>query len=225
VDPSEALRSLVDRLHASDDPDLDLILEIGCGELENLISDRGEELWPEVERLARADPVFRRALGCVWAYDSPEFDRRDQLLGELGEHWPVTVRFIVEPQDFLPEPRVSWRAIEVEGDPPAGQLSRLLREIADWYERERGMDHNPYVVTVTHRRSWQERHAWSQAQWALERAWHRVDVAPDEAKAGHRRPEASQDPRAIEARPSTTLTFTGCQMAHACAATERLAAS
>jgi hypothetical protein len=92
MDASNYLRALVEQLRSTDEPDVDLISEIGCGELENLICEAGEELWPEVAQLARTDPVFRRALRSVRAYDSPEFERRDQLLGDLGEHWSVTVR-------------------------------------------------------------------------------------------------------------------------------------
>ena len=151
VGPSDALNDLVDRLHGSDQPDFDLIADIGCGDLENLVRGHGDELWPDIERLARADPIFRRALRFVWAYDSPEFARRDQLLRELGEHWPVTVRFVAQPEDFLPDARVSWRAVEIDGEPAAGQLARVLREIADWYEHERHQTESPHVEGVGQR--------------------------------------------------------------------------
>ena len=176
--PADALNDLVDRLHASEEPDFDLIGEIGCGDLENLVHGHGDELWPEIERLARADPIFRRALRCVWAYDSPEFARRDQLLRELGEHWPVTVRFVVQPEDLLPDARVSWRAVEIDGEPAAGQLARLLREIADWYEHERYQTENPHVDGIGRAASGLF-YEWSQATWHLQRAWHRLDVAGD----------------------------------------------
>ena len=194
VRPEDVLAELVDRLHATEEPDFEVISDVGCGELENLIRGHGVELWPEVERLARADPVFRRALRSVWAYDSPEFERRDQLLGELGEHWPVLVRFVVQPDDFLPEPRVSWRAVQIEGEPPAGQLGRLLREIADWYERDRE-EGNPHVVVL--RKAWPIYYKWRQAMDALERATHRVAVARD-AGSFRSAMEAVEQARAVE---------------------------
>lgn len=59
---------------------------MGVGPLESLLHQgHGELLWPELERLARADPLFRRARRSTWAYDSPEYDRREALLAELPE--------------------------------------------------------------------------------------------------------------------------------------------
>jgi hypothetical protein len=162
--PEEELHELVERLHSSPELDFDLILDIGCGDLENLISDHGENLWPEVEHLARSDRIFQRALRFVWAYDSPEFARRKELLGERGEHWPVTLRFVVEPDDFRPEPRVSWRAVEIEAEPPAGQLSRILREIADWYDSERSDGDRGRGLA---QQAWEPFFRWSQATWVL----------------------------------------------------------
>ena len=114
--PADALNDLVDRLHASEEPDFDLIAEIGCGDLENLVRGHGDELWPEISGwLGRSGlpscPPLRMGV------DSPEYARRDQLLREFGEHWPVTVRFVVQPEDLLPDARVlmasgrdRWRA-------------------------------------------------------------------------------------------------------------------
>ena len=72
--------------------DLDLELDaheiamIGVGPLEVLFHQGHEDLlWPEIERLARSDPRFRRALASTWAYDSPRYDDRQALLRELGE--------------------------------------------------------------------------------------------------------------------------------------------
>jgi uncharacterized protein DUF6869 len=178
AEPNELLEDILRALHAADDPER-IVGSVGAGPLETLIEHHGEALWPEIERLARADPVFRRSLRSVWAYDSPEFERRDQLLRELGEHWPVAVRFVVQPEDFLPEPRVSWRAIEVEGEVPADQLSRLLREIADWYDHERSRTNRRYVDTMGNQ--WPIYFQWREAQSILERAWHRVVLADNAA--------------------------------------------
>lgn len=85
MNPSDLLRELIDRLNATDEPDDDLILEVGVGDLENLLRHHEVELWPEIERAARSDQRFRRALCSVWAYDSPQFESREALLAELGE--------------------------------------------------------------------------------------------------------------------------------------------
>jgi hypothetical protein len=59
---------------------------VGCGPLESLLHQgHGDLLWPEIERLARSDELFRRALENVWAYDSPEYERRERLLAELSD--------------------------------------------------------------------------------------------------------------------------------------------
>lgn len=173
---AEQLREIVDQLNSSPEPNVELINEIGCGPLENLIRAHGVTLWPDVERLARSDPRFRRALSSVWAYDSPEYERRTQLLTELGEAQTVRVSFITEPDDFTPVPRVSWRAVEIERDPPGRQLGRLLREIADWYERA-PLDGNPAVIA--NRAVTRSYLAWAQHADSLERLWHEVGVAPD----------------------------------------------
>jgi hypothetical protein len=174
--PSDMLAELVKVLYSTDEPDPDLCSEVGCGDLESLLRDHETALWPEVERLARTDIRFRRALASVWAYESPEFERRSALLAELGESHSVTVRFVVAPNDFAAMPRVSWRAVEVEGDPRGRQLGRLLREIADWYERE-PLDGNPELSK--NRSVFPHYYAWTKAAGALDRIGDQLAVAPD----------------------------------------------
>ncbi len=132
----EILTRIVAIVNATPEPNEDLLSWVGCGELENLIRDAGKELWPRIERLARKDVRFRRALRSVWAYDSPEFERRQALLGELGEFRTTWVRFVVEPTDLSEKPDLSWRAVELEGSVSRRQLAPLLRSIADWCERD-----------------------------------------------------------------------------------------
>lgn len=201
VTADEDLRSIVERLHSTAEPDPDLVREVGAGVLENLIRDHGEALWPEIERLARADPIFRRALASVWAYDSPEFGRREALLAELGEHSSVMVRFVVEPEDFSPVGRLNWRAVEIQGEPPGGQLSRLLREIADWYGRKPLADNPEVVKNRALSRSYL---AWATSYQALERLWHQVAVAPD-LDALRRVAREIEEQKRVEARKWTTL--------------------
>ena len=201
VTRDEYLRSIVERLHSTAEPDPDLVGEVGAGDLENLIRDDGEALWPEIERLARSDPRFRRALACVWVDDSPEFDRRQALLAELGEHSSVRVGFVVEPEDFSPVPRLSWRAVEIENEPPGGQLSRLLREIADWYDREPLAGNPEVVMNRVLSRSYFD---WASSQHALERLCHQVAVAPDIDALRHAA-RRIEDGKRVEAHAWTAL--------------------
>lgn len=133
--PEKHLAWHVARLRASTDPDA-AALELGCGELEGLLDDHEAELWPEIERLARTDPVFRRALQCAWAYDSPMFDQREKLLEEVGEWRPTWVRFVAYPTRLGHETPLAWRAIELEGSVRPKDLAPLLRSMADWAERQ-----------------------------------------------------------------------------------------
>ena len=82
-----------------------MISHLGVGPLESLFH-RGhkEDLWPEIEQLARHDERLRRALASSWAYDSPMFERREALLAELGESQAVQVSFVVYPEDFTVPP-------------------------------------------------------------------------------------------------------------------------
>jgi hypothetical protein len=201
VTGADHLRSIVERLHSTPDPDPEVVVEVGVGDLENLVRDHGDELWPEIERLARSDPRFRRALACVWAYDSPEYDRRKALLAELGEHGTVTLRFVIQPQDFSSVPRLSWRAVEIENEPPGGQLSRLLREIADWYDSEPLAD-NPEVAK--NRALSRPYFEWANCQQVLERLWHQVAVAPD-IDALRNAAREIEDSRRVEAQSWATL--------------------
>lgn len=132
--PTEALAEIVAVLHSTVDADPDLCAEVGCGDLEEVLRDNETALWAEVERLARTDARFRRALSSVWAYDSPEFERRTALLAELGEHREITVRFTVEPDDFSHDPPLSWRAFEAEGSITNRRLAEALRGVADWLD-------------------------------------------------------------------------------------------
>ena len=82
--PEELLSNLVDDLHATPELDRELCGRIGAGNLESLLRHHEDELWPEVERLAREDERFRLALAMVWAYDSARAEDREALLAELG---------------------------------------------------------------------------------------------------------------------------------------------
>jgi hypothetical protein len=62
VTPADMLAELTKVLNSTDEPDPDLCTEVGCGDLESLLRDHESALWPEVERLARTDARFRRAL-------------------------------------------------------------------------------------------------------------------------------------------------------------------
>jgi len=136
LSPNELLTRIVAVVNATPEPNEELLSWVGCGELENLIRDAGKELWPRIEKLARKDARFRRALRSVWAYDSPEYERRHALLEELGEFRTTWVRFVVERTDLSENPGLSWRAVELEGSVSRRQLAPLLRSIADWCERE-----------------------------------------------------------------------------------------
>ena len=66
------------------DEDAEEIGRIGVGPLEVLFHQGHEDrLWPEIERLARSEPRFRRALASTWAYESSRYDDRQALLSEL----------------------------------------------------------------------------------------------------------------------------------------------
>lgn len=136
LSPAEFLERIVAVINSTPEPDEELVRWVGCGDLENLVRDDGVELWEQIERLARSDARFRRALSYVWAYDSPEYERRHALLGELGEFRSTWVRFVVEPTDMSDKPGLSWRAIELEGSVTKEQLAPLLRSIADWCDRD-----------------------------------------------------------------------------------------
>jgi hypothetical protein len=83
--PTDALAEIVDDIHRHAD-DAEYIERVGVGPLESLFHQGyGEELWPEVERLARSDVLFRRALNQVWAYSSAEYARRQALLQEFAD--------------------------------------------------------------------------------------------------------------------------------------------
>lgn len=140
VSPDDALTRIVDALHASAEPDEELIGEQGAGPLESLLREHERELWPHVERLARDDIRFRRALAYAWAYDSSCFERRHALLEELGEFRTTWIRFVVQRSGLGDGEELSWRAVELEGGVDNARLAGLLRGIADWLERERPND-------------------------------------------------------------------------------------
>lgn len=131
---SEWLDWYVTVLNEADDPDR-AARQLGCGELEDLLRAHEEELWPEVERLARADPVFRRALTSVWAYQSPMYEQRSALLEELGAWRSTWIRFVVQPTRIGQDSPLTWRAVELEGSVSKPDLAVLLRSLADWCER------------------------------------------------------------------------------------------
>ncbi len=130
--PDEVLDEIVATIDATPEPDFELIALAGAGPLESLFDDGYEDaLWTRVETLARGNERFRRALSNVWAWDSAFFERREQLLRELGEHRQVTLRFVAEPRTFDDSDGFEWRAYEVEGISERPFLAALLRSIAD----------------------------------------------------------------------------------------------
>jgi hypothetical protein len=129
--PEEELDAIVASINSSPEPDFVAIEEAGAGPLETLFLFGHEEaLWHHIERLAREDERFRRALSVVWAFDSPLYERRQQLLRELGEHRPVTVRLTLVPRTFDDTDGFTWRDFEVEGVPERPHLAAILRGIA-----------------------------------------------------------------------------------------------
>src|SRR3954447_1836164 len=84
VPPHELLARLVDTLHSTRTIDEQLCRRISAGNLESLLREHEDHLWLEVERLARADLRFRRALDTVIAANSPMFRARCDLLEELA---------------------------------------------------------------------------------------------------------------------------------------------
>src|SRR5437660_8833390 len=64
-DPAALLARLVARLHETVEPDPVLCGDIGAGNLESLLARHESALWPEIDRLARSDVRFRRALRSV----------------------------------------------------------------------------------------------------------------------------------------------------------------
>lgn len=129
--PAELLAWIVDVLRSTPEPNERLCGEIGVGNLESLLMRYEEELWPQIEQLARTDIRFRRALRSVWAFGSPAFERRQALMMELGESVAMTVGFVAEPEGFGDDPPMSWRALEVTGTIPRHRLAECLRSIAD----------------------------------------------------------------------------------------------
>ena len=134
--PDRALDAILATLHSTPEPDFDLIMELGSGPLEALFHQGHEApLWTRIERLARNDLRFRRALSVAWAFESPMFARRDALLDELGERRAVTVRFVAEPNTFEDTDGFAWRALEVDGLAEGSGLAQTLRAIADVIDR------------------------------------------------------------------------------------------
>ena len=82
--PHELLGWLVDALHSTRSIDRELCGRIGAGNLESLLGAHEEELWLDVERLARSDDRFRCALQTVVAAGSPMYRERRDLLDELA---------------------------------------------------------------------------------------------------------------------------------------------
>ena len=86
IPPEVALDHVVWMLQATPESDAERINAIGCGPLETLFHKGYEDrLWQSIERLAREDVRFRRALASAWAYQSPRYADRRALLEQLGE--------------------------------------------------------------------------------------------------------------------------------------------
>jgi len=143
-----------------------------------MLFEHEAELWPELEQLAREDVRFRRAYASVWAADSPLFERRMELLHELGESPAFSVSFIGVLEDFSSPPLLGWRAVHVDGDVDVDdhQLARILREIGSWAE-ERNASGDGRAVRQQH--LWDHWYAWTRARDEVERAVHALAVEDD----------------------------------------------
>jgi hypothetical protein len=133
--PGDVLDGLVRQLHETSEPDEERCGDIGVGPLENLLRHHELELWDEVERLARSDARFLRALAYVWAYSSPAFARRDALLTDLGEQWPESLEFVAIRRGFGSNERTDTRAIRHSGVLSEQAFAEVLRGIAESLER------------------------------------------------------------------------------------------
>lgn len=139
-EPAVEFEDLVRALHAADDPDV-AALDIGTEWLESLLhGQRGQELWPQVDELARRDPVFRRALRDSWSFSPDAPPQHEPLMWELGEWRSVAVRFIVYSDRIGESEPCNFRALEVDSPLSGFELARLLREAADDVEGEARRD-------------------------------------------------------------------------------------
>ncbi len=84
-----------------------------------------KRLRPEIERLARADPVFRRRREPAGHTTLLMFERREALLQELGEWRTIWVRFVVDPKFIGYDMPLSWTTVEVEGSVEGSVLAKL----------------------------------------------------------------------------------------------------
>jgi hypothetical protein len=82
--PEDLLEELVLVLLSPPSFDREFCERVGCGDLESLLQRHETDLWPSVEHLARTNRRFAVALTSVWAFDSPMFEDRQELLLELG---------------------------------------------------------------------------------------------------------------------------------------------
>ena len=131
--PQVWLEEIVRSLHALETPRD--VSKMGAGELEDLLQDYEDQLWPEVVRLAENDTTFRHALAAVWAYQSPRFPDRVALLTGLGTFRKVHVEFIIfSSADEDDGGGSGWGDLVVEGNVSHMQLSAVLRRIANRLE-------------------------------------------------------------------------------------------
>ena len=76
---NEAWDVLVRAVELTDDDDVLGLL--GAGYLEDLVEYHGDEFIDRIEAQAGRSGRFRRALGAIWAFDSPVRGRVDAILG------------------------------------------------------------------------------------------------------------------------------------------------
>jgi hypothetical protein len=129
ADPRGALAEVVNMVEAADPADDNALGMIGAGPLESLLIHHEDDLWDEVEQIARSNPRFLRALRSVWNYPSPRFEQRQQLLVELNEWRQVDLSLVAYDQSFDGS-GWTYRALKHDSSLSARDLACVLREVA-----------------------------------------------------------------------------------------------
>ena len=71
-----------------DKPDYELLGLLAAGHLDDLLSERGDEIIEDVEHLARIDPEFRKCLSGVW-----QGEMSDQLYARVQKSADPSFKF------------------------------------------------------------------------------------------------------------------------------------
>ena len=146
LDAASALNEVISMIRDLSAEDSIELRDIAVRALAPVLSRAQASEWFRIEKEARSDSRFLRALAFAHEHAFSARERAAALLNELGERRPVQINFFVYPSGFGVEGQYDWSGLDIETQVNRFDLAALLRSIAHYLDYGQHSEHLPSSI-------------------------------------------------------------------------------